>query len=251
MRLILKKGYPILKGDGNHGVHPVTEQPFYYGNPPPEFFHSEENPLNEHGFDRPLFSHYGEHGIPQGEFGPGEFGEAVFTDEFGVEHRHGIDGVIHKVGRRLREAGLTNIDPIDFVNEAIRRYNEAHKNSEEHFLPPVDDPERGSDEWRKLRSMDFQHSRSKSQASETKVRGKAGNLATIYTNAGRGTHPSMGTFHESYAIPFAPFLAAMMTDAGVTPRRYDEGISVGHISVDDLSFNPATGMPVGSREEGE
>ena len=248
MRLILKKGYPILKGDGNHGVHPVTEQPFYYGNPPPEFFHSEENPLNEHGFDRPLFSHYGEHGIPQGEFGPGEFGEAVFTDEFGVEHRHGIDGVIHKVGRRLREAGLTNIDPIDFVNEAIRRYNEAHKNSEEHFLPPVDDPERGSDEWRKLRSMDFQHSRSKSQASETKVRGKAGNLATIYTNAGRGTHPSMGTFHESYAIPFAPFLAAMMTDAGVTPRRYDEGISVGHISVDDLSFNPATGMPVGSRK---
>ncbi len=243
MRLILKKGYPILKGDGNHGVHPVTGQPFYYGNPPPEFFHSEENPLNEHGFDRPLFSHYGEHGIPQGEFGLGEFGEAVFTDEHGVEHRHGIDGVIHKVGRRLREAGLTNIEPTDFVNEAIRRYNEAHKNSEEHNLPPVK-----SDEWRKLRSMDFQHSRSKSQASETKVRGQAGNLGTVYTNAGRGSQPSLGLFHESYAIPFAPFLAAMMTDAGVTPRRYDEGISVGHISVDDLSFNPATGKPVGSRK---
>ena len=65
MRLILKKGHPILKGDGNHGVHPVTGQPFYYGNPPPEFFHSEENPLNRNGFDRPLFSHYGELGIPK------------------------------------------------------------------------------------------------------------------------------------------------------------------------------------------
>ena len=250
MRVILKKGYPILKGDGNHGVHPVTGQPFYYGNPPPEFFHSEENPLNEHGFDRPLFSHYGELGMPQGEFGLGEFGEAVFTDEHGVEHRHGIDGVIHKVGRRLREAGLTNIDPIDFVNEAIRRYNEAHKNSEEHFLPPVDDPEKGSDEWRKLRSMDFQHSKSQAQASETKVRGAAGTLGTVYTNSGRGNQPSLGRFHESYAIPFAPFLAAMMTDAGVTPRRYDEGINVGHISVKDLSFNPATGMPVGGRKRG-
>ena len=245
MRLILKKGFSILKGDGNHGVHPVTGEAFYYGNPPPEFFHSEENPLNRNGFDRPLFSHYGELGMPQGEFGPGEFGEAVFTDEHGVEHRHGIDGVIHKVGRRLREAGLTNIDPADFVNEAIRRFNGAHKNTEEHSLPPVDSPE-----WRKLRSMDFQHSRSKSQASEAKVRGNAGTLGTVYTNSGRGSHPSLGRFHESYAIPFAPFLAAMMTDAGVTLKRNDEGINVGHISVADLSFNPATGMPVGSRKRG-
>jgi len=251
MRLILKKGYPILKGDGNHGAHPVTKRPFIYTHPPPEFYHSEENPLNEHGFDRPLFSHYGEHGVPQGQFVLGEFGEAVFLDEFGVEHRHGIDGVIRKVGRRLREAGLTNINPIDFVNEAIERYNEAHKNSEEHYLPPVDDPERGSDEWRKLRSMDFQHSRSQTQASETKVRGKAGNLATVYTNSGRGSQRSIGRFLESYAIPFAPFLAAMMTEAGVTPRRYDEGINIGHISVGDLSFNPATGRPVGGRKRGE
>ena len=187
MRLILKKGYPILKGDGNHGVHPVTRQPFYYGNPPPEFFHSEENPLNRNGFDRPLFSHYGELGIPQGQFGPGEFGEAVFTDEFGVQHRHGIDGVIFKVGMKLREAGLGNVNAAEVVQEAIKRFNEDHKNAEEHNLPDVDSPE-----WRKLRSMDFQHSRSTSEASNSKVRGAAGTLGTIYTNSGRGSHPSLG-----------------------------------------------------------
>ena len=69
--------------------------------------------------------------------------------------------------------------------------------------------------------MDFQHSRSQAQASETKARGEAGNLGTVYTNSGRGSQPSLGRFLESYAIPFAPFLAAMMTEVGVTPRRYE------------------------------
>ena len=246
MRLILKKGYPILKGDGNHGVHPVTGQPFYYGNPPPEFFHSEENPLNRNGFDRPLFSHYGELGIPQGQFGPGEFGEAGFTDEFGIQHRHGIDGVILKVGMKLREAGLGNVNAAEVVQEAIRRFNEDHKNAEEHSLPDVDSPE-----WRKLRSMDFQHSRSTSEASNAKVRGAAGTLGTIYTNSGRGSHPSLGRFHESYAIPFAPYLASIMSrDLGVQVGRYDEGLSVGHISAGALSLNPETGMAIGRRKRG-
>tara|TARA_Y100001951_G_scaffold33810_1_gene26675 strand:- start:19863 stop:22064 length:2202 start_codon:yes stop_codon:yes gene_type:complete len=246
MRLILKKGYPILKGDGNHGVHPVTGQPFYYGNPPPEFFHSEENPLNRNGFDRPLFSHYGELGIPQGQFGPGEFGEAVFTDEFGVQHRHGIDGVIFKVGMKLREAGLGNVNAAEVVQEAIERFNEDHKNTEDHNLPDVD-----SDEWRKLRSMDFQHSRSISEASNTKVRDTEKTLGTIYTNSGRGSHPSLGRFHESYAIPFAPYLASIMSrDLGIQVGRYDEGLSVGHISAGALSLNPETGMAVGRRKRG-
>ena len=245
MRLILKKGYPILKGDGNHGVHPVTGEIFYYGNPPPELFHSEQNPLHQEGYDRPLFSHYGELGIPQGRFVEGEFGEPVFLDEHGIQHRHGIDGVIFKVGMMLRKAGRDDLNPVDIVQESIQLFNKGHNNTEEHSLPDVDSPE-----WRRLRSMDFQHGRKTSHAKDIKVRGEGGTLATVFTNAGRGNY-NLGKFHETYAIPFAPYLAALLKGGvGIDLNRYDEGITHGYISVDDLAINPQTGMPVGRRKRG-
>ena len=42
----------------------------------------------------------------------------------------------------------------------------------------------------------------------------------------------------------------MSRDLGVQVGRYDEGLSVGHISAGALSLNPETGMAVGRRKRG-
>ena len=255
MRLIKGfRGRLLLKGDGNHGIHPVTGEIFYYGNHPEELMWGNHEGSHENGFDRPKFSHYGNLGVPKGQWGKGEHGEHVWRDEFGIDHMHGIDGVIRKVGNMLGSYGKQQI-PKEVVQEAIDRYNSerAKRGDTGHLLPDVDSPE-----WRQLRYGDFQAGKNKEEALGMRTHGSHGSeeegtiqhdkLATVFTNSKE--HPILGRFGETYSIPFAHFLKDVLMENGLQLGKYDEGLTHHYIGVDDLSVNPETGVPVGSRKIG-
>ena len=252
MRLIKGfRGSLLLKGDGNQGFHPVTGLPFVYQNHPEELMWGNHEGSHEHGFDRPMYSHYGEHGVPKGQWGKGVHGEHVWRDEFGIDHMHGIDGIIRKVGNMLESYGKQQI-PKEVVQEAIDRYNSERekRNDTEHLLPDVDSPE-----WRQLRYGHFEKATNKDGSLRMGIRGSHGNeeegsiqhdrLKTINTNS--NFHHALGKFGESYTIPFAYFLKDILIENGLQIGIDDEGITRPYISVDDLAINPETGDKVGYR----
>lgn len=257
MRVVVDFSKPkiIFKGDGNHGVHPVTGDIFYLGNHPEHIMHGNHDDSHPEGYDRPMFSHYGDKDEDtKGQWGIGEFGEKVWRDEFGIDHMHGIDGLIRKVGFKLKQAG-SNKDPREVVQEAIQRYNDekTKRGDDNHTLPHVE-----SHEWRKLKLMDYQSGKNKNETLGMKIRGSHGSeeagtdrhnqFGTVFANS--ANHAILGRFGETYAIPMAHFIKDILVEDGIQLGKYEEGITHHNISVDDLAINSQTGQAIASRKKG-
>ena len=251
MRVVVDFSKPkiIFKGDGNHGVHPVTGDIFYLGNHPEHIMHGNHDDSHPEGYDRPMFSHYGDKDEDtKGQWGIGEFGEKVWRDEFGIDHMHGIDGLIRKVGFKLKQAG-SNKDPREVVQEAIQRYNDekTKRGDDNHTLPHVE-----SHEWRKLKLMDYQSGKNKNETLEMKIRGSHGSdeagtdrhnqFGTVFANS--ANHAILGRFGETYSIPMAHFIKDILVEDGIQLGKYEEGITHHNISVDDLAINSQTGQAI-------
>ena len=237
--LVRKSGFLLLKG---HGVYA------YYGGqahlltaPPPEAI----NPDSEME-DVPAFAHYGNFNqhptvghLTVGNLIPGKilrrggkYGETVYRDEGGRDHHHGIDGVLHHIGKRLEEMGalglrhprLGELTPQALVQRAIDEYNRTHNDKTgAHKLPDVD-----SIEWRKLHATPW----SKKDA-DSPIRSVDGILPTLNTNM--RPHPRLGTFIESYSIPFWKELNEILVNQlNMKESQNLEWLTQPHISIDDL-----------------
>lgn len=257
MRVVVDFSKPklIFKGDGNHGFHPVTGESYYLGNHPEYIMHGNHEDSHPEGYDRPMFSHYGDKDKgTKGQWGTGEYGEKVWRDEFGVDHMHGIDGLIRKVGFKLKQAGSKK-DPREVVQEAIQRYNDekTKRGDDNHTLPHVE-----SHEWRKLKLMDYQSGKNKDETLGMKIRGSHGSeeagtdrhnqFGTVFSNS--KAHGILGRFGETYSIPMAHFIKDILVEDGIQLGKYEEGITHHNISVDDLAINSSNGKPVAGRKKG-
>ena len=193
----------IRKGDGNYGVFGGGMQSMRY--PPAEAMIDDPNVP-----DVPAFAHTGAHGenetgtpgsghVIPGNWVSGNHGELVYKDESGGEHMHGIDGLIRAVGDSFRHHGL-DVPGKDVIQKAIELHNQDHHEE----LPHVDDPA-----WRKIHLGPYQGKDHKARSNF----GPNGELITTTTNS-HGDKHRMGTFLESYAIPFNEHLGIAMGQAG-------------------------------------
>ena len=237
--LVRRNAFLLLKGDGVYA---------YYGGqahlltaPPPEAF----NP-NKEEEDVPAFAHYGNSNqhprvghlsvgnlIPGKTLrGGGKYGETVYRDFDGKDHHHGIDGVLSHIGRMLEEKGMLGardprmgeLTPKAIVQRAIDEYNRTHTDRDgHHHLPDVD-----SIEWRKLSATPW--SRKDSTSSN---RSMDGVFPTLLTN--NRPHARLGTFIESYSIPFWKELGEILTNQlRMDNAENVEWVTRPHISIDDL-----------------
>tara|TARA_R100001460_G_scaffold1237_7_gene4767 strand:- start:317 stop:2776 length:2460 start_codon:yes stop_codon:yes gene_type:complete len=212
------------KGDGNVGVDPSTGAQYLMSYPPPENY--EEDPEIP---DAPAFAHTGamehrhEAGHPEhvpgmgrrigGEFKQGPYHENVYHGEDDHYYHHGIDGIIHQIGKAMEEAGLITegeggivvteankekLLPRDVVQQAIDEFNRKHSDPRQH-LPNVD-----SVEWRKMHSAVPDKGGAKNwamyDASNMPTRRPDGRLTTMWTN-NKSQDNLLGHFPESYAVP--------------------------------------------------
>jgi len=193
----------IRKGDGNYGVFGGGMQSMRY--PPPEAIVDDPNIP-----DVPAFAHTGAHGeqesgtpgvghVIPGDWVPGKHGELVYRDKSGGEHMHGLDGIIRAVGDSFLHHGL-NVPAKDVIQKAIELHN--HDHHEE--LPHVDDPA-----WRKIHLGPYQGKDHKARSNF----GPNGELITATTNM-HGEKHKLGTFLESYSVPFNKHLGQAMAEAG-------------------------------------
>jgi hypothetical protein len=170
----------------------------------------------------------------------GEHGEMVWQDEYGHTHRHGIDGLIHKLG----ELGVP--DPYDFIQEVIDHVNKNHTN-DAMKIPSLEDAA-----WRKLVAHGYSPSYSEEDALSYPYNGKGGTFATL--NMSSDPEASKAKFKlahhpESYRLGFAPILKQMLAEKyGIDfpEGAYEEGITHGYISGEDLSWDQ-NGIPVAKR----
>ena len=248
---LLNAKLTLRKGEGIYRLDPETGEAVYIGNPHEHLFHDNpDNPLHQtsetfaqYGMDVPLHAHLGDR-TPDGKWGVGKHGEIVWTDSYGHTHRHGIDGVIHKLG----EMGVKN--PVALVQRAIDHTNENHTDGETHGMPGVHDKE-----WRQLVGHDYSASHDLEHAMEYPYRGLGGTLATVNMSAdpeAPNANVKLGQHPESYRIGFAPVLRQMLKDEEgieIQPDDYHEGIERGYISGGHLSFD-ASGSPVVRRLRG-
>ena len=193
----------IRKGDGNYGVFGGGMQSMRY--PPPEAMVDDPNVP-----DVPAFAHTGAHGeqetgvpgaghVIPGDWTIGEHGELVYKDKSGGEHMHGLDGIIRAVGDSMKHHGL-DVPAKDVVKKAIELHNQDHHEE----LPHIDDPA-----WRKIHLAPFQGMDHKARSNF----GPNGELITATTNGHGGKH-KLGTFLESYSVPFNKHLGQSMAWAG-------------------------------------
>ena len=237
--LVRKSGFLLLKGHGNYA---------YYGGqahlltaPPPEAF----NP-NKEEEDVPAFAHYGNSNqhptvghlsvgnlIPGKTLrGGGKYGQTVYRDFDGKDHHHGIDGVMHHIGEMLEKMGalgarhprLGELTPKALVQRAIDEYNRTHTDTTgHHHLPDVE-----SVEWRKLNATPWSR---KDRTSPN--RSANGDFPTLLTNT--RPHPRLGTFIESYSIPFWKELNEILVNQlNMKEAQNWEWLTQPHISIDDL-----------------
>ena len=193
---------PLLlrKGEGIFRVDPETGEPVYIGMPHEGIFHDEEkNPLH-YGIDLPLHAHLGDR-TPSGQWMQGKHGEMVWQDEYGHTHRHGIDGLIHKLG----ELGVP--EPHDFIQEVIDYVNKNHTN-DAMKIPGIEDAA-----WRKLVGHGYSPSYNEDDALSYPYNGQGGSFATL--NMSSDPEASKAKFKlahhpESYRIGFAPILRQML-----------------------------------------
>jgi len=232
---------PLLlrKGEGIFRVDPETGEPVYIGMPHEGIFHDEEkNPLH-YGIDLPLHAHLGDR-TPSGQWVTGEHKEMVWQDEYGHTHRHGIDGLIHKLG----ELGVP--DPHDFIQEVIDHVNKNHTN-DAMKIPNIDDAA-----WRKLVGHGYSPSYNEDDALSYPYNGQGGTFATL--NMSSDPEASKAKFKlahhpESYRLGFAPILRQMLGEKygiDIPDGAYEEGITHGYISGEDLSWDQ-NGIPVAKR----
>lgn len=260
MRVVVDFSKPTLirKGGGNFGFHPVTQEPYMLGSHPEHIFHGNHEGSHPQGFDRPMFSHYGhlDEGT-KGQWDTGEFGENIWKDEFGVNHMHGIDGLIRKIGILFKENGIDK-NPKEVIQESINRYNNERKkkNDDGHTLPHVD-----SQEWRQLHTMDFSRHMNKNDSINLPIRGSHGSeeagtdrhnqFGSVFLNS--KAHKHVGRFPESYSIPMSHFLKEVLAElpnsSGLRPltNLSDEGIYYPYMSVGALKINDM-GNSVATRE---
>ena len=260
MRVVVDFSKPTLirKGGGNFGFHPVTQEPYMLGSHPEHIFHGNHEGSHPQGFDRPMFSHYGhlDEGT-KGQWDTGEFGENIWKDEFGVNHMHGIDGLIRKIGILFKENGIDK-NPKEVIQESINRYNNERKkkNDDGHTLPHVD-----SQEWRQLHTMDFSRHMNKNDSINLPIRGSHGSeeagtdshnqFGSVFLNS--KAHEHVGRFPESYSIPMSHFLKEVLAElpnsSGLRPltNLSDEGIRYPYMSVGALKINDM-GNSVATRE---
>jgi hypothetical protein len=239
---VLRKSYPFLKmgdllikGDGNFALFGGAYHPQRY--PPADAHVDDPNQP-----DVPAFAHTGAHGeqetgIPgvgkvfPGQFVRGNHGEIVYKDESGGEHLHGIDGVIRRIGKAMRDQGLRG-DPKEVVQNAIDRYNRIHPDKDNH-LPDVD-----SMMWRKIVVGPYQR-----DVMNRGNYGPEGKLITTTTNS-HGDNHRYGTFLESYSIPFHNQLDESMKEVGFqNPRQDFSFVGKPYIRPENLHYviNPLTG----------
>ena len=244
--LVRKSSYIIRKGDGVYAYY--DGQPHLLTSPPPEAFHpSKDKP------DVPLFAHYGNgkphpnghHGMGElipGKFVRGKYGELAY-DDGQYHHHHGIDGVIHAVGRALEEAGmdgghhpqLGELTPQNLIQKAIDITNERHEDTTGfHHIPDVDDMEH-----RKIRASGF----TGREATVRPNRSKSGDYITAFTNR-LNPQEKIGAFIESYSVPYNNALQEILINKlGLKSLVNAEWLQNNYISIDDLH-------PMGRRLKG-
>tara|TARA_R100001163_G_scaffold25194_2_gene20755 strand:- start:21384 stop:23567 length:2184 start_codon:yes stop_codon:yes gene_type:complete len=217
----------IKKGEGSYIVDPETGEIVFLGGLHPDQYH-DNNPTNDEGWDLPKTAHYGNR-VANGEWNKGPAGENVWIDQYGKEHRHGIDAVIFKVAQRLKIPGKA---ALEMVRNAIEDYNDDHVDAENQSLP---DPE--SPEWRKMVKADFANPQSIKEANTFTARGKKGSLITMNMSLDpklKTSGTKIARHPESYSIPFAPYLHEILKEQGYE-SKYDEGITHGYIGGKNLS----------------
>ena len=182
----------LLKGHGVYTYHPSG--PAFLRNPPAQHFRSPEEP------DIPAFAHDGHGNHDEGQFMAGPFGEMVYQSPRG-EFRHGIDAVIHGIGRFLASHG-DRTDPKAIVDKAIRQFNEKHPMADNHGLKDSNNMS-----WRKIRVAPLH-------------RGSGHNIPTKTHNGTQITHlhnknpdtAPMGKFIESAYMPIHRELFDVLTN---------------------------------------
>lgn len=227
---IVKSADILLKGDGNYAFH--NGNPYLITNPPPEAFHPDPKTP-----DIPLFAHYGAYrphpsGHPgMGEIIPGSFrrgkhGEMAYHTD-GFDHHHGHDGVWHHLGEALEASGQDPALAKQLLQRAIDEYNAAHKDdSGHHHLPDVD-----SMEWRKIKATPYNANMQSARRPNTSV---DGHFTTAFTNRPNRKREKIGTFIESYSIPYYDQLRNIIQEYGLDTIAGTEWATRGHISIDDI-----------------
>tara|TARA_R110000824_G_scaffold87524_1_gene215756 strand:+ start:8253 stop:10457 length:2205 start_codon:yes stop_codon:yes gene_type:complete len=182
----------LIKGHGIYTYHP--NGPAMLRNPPAQNFRAGSEP------DIPAFAHDGNGNTDEGEFVQGPHGEHVYQTARG-EFRHGIDGVISRVGHFLAQRGDTT-NPKAVVQRAIDDFNKNHAMAEQHSLPSVDD-----NEWRKIRLGPLQTG----AGNDSPTRTHEGTLITHLHNKNADTAP-IGKFLESASMPIHRELNHVLTN---------------------------------------
>ena len=246
MNVLVRKSYTILKGDGNYAYY--NGHPHLLTSPPPEAFHPDKDKP-----DVPLFAHYGNakphpnghHGMGElipGKFTRGKYGEFAY-DDGEYHHHHGIDGVMHAVGRALEEAKLLGeehpqlgeLTPRNLIQQAIQETNQRHQDdSGFHHIPDVDDMEH-----RKIRASGY----TGREAAVRPNRSKSGDYISAFTNR-LNPKEKIGAFMESYSVPYNNALQEILINKlGLKSLVNVEWLKNNYISIDDLH-------PMGRRLKG-
>lgn len=216
----------LRKGEGTYTVDPETGELIFLGDLHPDQYH-ENNPTHEQEFDLPKNARYGDR-APKGEWIEGKFGEHVFLDQYGREHRHGIDAMIAKVADRIGDPNGEASRKM--IQDAIGDYNDEHSAGEAQHLPDMMSPE-----WRKLTKSEFSGPGTIEEANKFAARGKKGtfinlNLSRDASLEGKGV--KLAPHPESYRIPFAPYLHDSIKNLRGDKYKaiFDEGITHPYVS---------------------
>jgi len=237
IQMLLNSPLMLRKGEGIYRLDPETGEPVFIGMPTPEMFHDDKkNPL-QGKFDLPLHAHLGDK-TPGGKWIIGAHGEMVWEDDFGHQHRHGIDGL----AKQLASLGVK--DPIAVINEAIKMTNDSHDLGEAGHMPFFNDPA-----WRKLNFHSYSTSEDVDAARGYPYNGAQGSLATVNMSSAPKASKSgtkMSQFPESYRIGFAPILRTVLEAVGIDIPDFLEGVTHPYISGNFLS-NGADGSQIVKR----
>jgi len=238
MKPVLVRKMLILKGDGNYAFH--NGQPHLLTAPPPEAINPDPNQP-----DLPPFAHHGnafphELGHPgmgaaiPGRFEKGKHGEYVYKDESGLNHHHGIDGVIHHLGEALERHGilgqqhpeLGELTPKNLVQKAIDITNQRHQDTSGfHDIPDVE-----SMEHRKIKIAGY----TGREAANRPNRSVDEHYITGFTNRAN-RREKIGQFLESLSVPYNNALQEIVLNTlGLKDMANVEWLNNNYISIDDL-----------------